>query len=66
MERLTLKDGHTMSRKDYITAKTRVLIEFGYEDLTESDVSEQLNKIINKKPVSVIGMFMRGDLNQDA
>jgi len=47
----------------YIIAKTGDLQEFGYADLTEETVKEQLLKILNKEKLSVIGVFMEGDID---
>lgn len=51
-----------VSTKDYITAKTKQLQEFGYEKLTESEVKNELEKIYNNKKLTVIGMFMVEDI----
>lgn len=56
----------TVARKDYVTAKTKQLREFGYEDLSESHVSEQLDKILaDDNDLTVIGMFMKDEIRQD-
>lgn len=62
MSYLELTDGRVVQKKDYIKAKTKMLVEFGYLNLTEKEVSEQLNKIINNEKLSVIGMFMQDDI----
>lgn len=53
----------TVARKDYVTAKTKQLREFGYEDLSEADVSEQLDKVLaNDSKLTVIGIFMKDEV----
>ncbi len=63
---IKLSDGRTVSRKDYIRAKTKDLIEFGYSDLTEEEVEHQLTKIEGKETflnsLSVIGLFIQDDI----
>lgn len=52
-------------RKDYIRAKTRDLRSFGYSDLTEDEVSVQLDKILagaDDNDLSIIGRFMQKDI----
>jgi hypothetical protein len=48
--------------KDYVTAKTKQLQEFGYTKLTEEEVSSELQNILSNKPLNVIGMFMKDDI----
>ncbi len=60
-ETLTLADGRTVLMQDYITAKTKDLRE-SYADLTEEDVAEQLEYIMNGEALSVIGYFMKDDI----
>jgi hypothetical protein len=48
--------------KDYIKAKTKQLIEFGYPDLTEAEVRDQLVAISKGEELSVIGKFMEDDI----
>jgi hypothetical protein len=49
---------------DYISLKTKDLIEFGYSQLTEQEVFEQVEKILNgDKDLSVIGLFCEDDLD---
>jgi hypothetical protein len=63
MATIKLEDGRVVSKKDYITAKTKALKEFGYTSLTEKEVSEQLDKILKGEELSVIGMFMKDDID---
>ena len=62
METIKLKDGRTVLKKHYVQAKTKSLIEFGYSNLKEEEVYEQLEKIIKGQELSVIGMFMEDDI----
>lgn len=52
----------TVSRSAYVKAKTAQLREFGYSDLSESAVSEQIDKILAGQKLDVIGMFMQGEV----
>lgn len=58
---VTLKNGKSYLKTDYISAKTKDLITFGYSDLTEKTVTEQLENIKIGKPLNIIGMFMKDD-----
>lgn len=52
-----------VSAEKYINAKTKSLQEFGYTNLTETEVENQLKKILNgDKDLDVIGMFMESDI----
>jgi len=62
LKMVVLKDGRQVLEQDYITAKTKDLILFGYEHLTEEGVQAQLEKIRTGKKLSVIGQFMVDDL----
>ncbi len=57
-----LLDGRRVLKKHYVEAKTKILIEFGYIDLKESEVSEQLEKVLKKEKLSVIGLFIEDDI----
>lgn len=46
----------------YITAKTNNLIEFGYNDLKEDVVADQLKKVLNDSELNVIGHFIKDDI----
>jgi hypothetical protein len=60
---ITLSNGNKVLKSNYIRLKTRDLIEFGYSNLTEQEVSEQVDKILNKQDdLSVIGMFCKDDI----
>lgn len=49
------------SRQDYVEAKTKDLQDFGYNNLTTQEVDEQLEKVIRKQKLNVIGKFIEGD-----
>lgn len=52
-----------VAKTDYIKAKTKDLIEFGYTTLTEQDVADQLEKILtHDKELSIIGAFMKDEI----
>ncbi len=53
---------HIVSKAAYIKAKTGDLRNFGYSNLTESEVANQLEKILNGEELDVIGMFMESDI----
>jgi hypothetical protein len=60
---ITLSNGDKVLKSNYIRLKTKDLIEFGYTNLTEQEVSEQVDKILNKQDdLSVIGMFCNDDI----
>lgn len=52
----------TVFRLDYVRAKTKQLREFGYSDLTEDHVSEQIDAILLDKDLTVIGFFMKDEI----
>lgn len=63
-ENLKLSDGRTVLKSDYIKAKTKDLQEFGYSDLTESDLEKSLNMILsNSNELDVIAHFIKDDLD---
>lgn len=65
-ETIKLKDGRKVLKTDYVTAKTKALQQFGYEDLTEKEVSEQVDKILaNDENLNVIGHFCISDIDTD-
>jgi hypothetical protein len=59
---IPLKNGRAYLKKEYISAKTKELQEFGYTDLTEKTVAEQLEKMLKKEKLNVIGMLIEKDL----
>lgn len=65
MAKIKLSDDRIVEKSDYIKAKTNDLKEFGYESITESCVSEQLEKVIKGEKLSVIGMFIKDDIHTD-
>lgn len=65
MSLITLTDGRVVSKKDYIQAKTKDLVEFGYTNLTEDEVAVQVEHILAKEEISVIGHFCKDDIKVD-
>lgn len=66
MDTIKLNDGRVVLKADYITAKTKDLIEFGYTSLTEDDVKVEVEKILTNVPdkeLTVIGMFCKSDID---
>ena len=62
---IILKEGTPIevNKADYIRLKTRVLIDFGYNTLTEREVEQSVNRVINKeKLTTVIDHFVEGDI----
>jgi hypothetical protein len=57
----------TVPRAAYIAAKTKQLREFGYADLSEKAVADQLDLVLAGKKVGtgldVIGGFIEGDID---
>jgi len=51
-----------VAKADYIKAKTEQLREFGYDSLTEDEVTKQLDIILSDGNVNVIGMFMKDEI----
>lgn len=51
-----------VDKKDYIKAKHKQLKEFGYTSLTEDEVAKQLEKVILKEKLNVIGMWMENEV----
>ncbi len=60
-ERRSEREGYADTEK-YVTAKTRDLRKFGYSTLTEDEVRGQLIAVLNGEKLSVIGMFIEGDI----
>ena len=54
----------TVFTQDYIRARTKDLIEFGYRELTEDDLAEQLSLYLAHKDseLTVIGLFLDGEV----
>lgn len=46
----------------YVTAKTKDLIEFGYPNLTEKEVADQLEAVLTDGELSIIGHFIKDDI----
>lgn len=51
-----------IDKDQYIAAKTKDLRGYGYEKLSESEVENQLNKVLKGEELSVIGMFIEKDI----
>jgi len=66
METLNLKDGRLVSKADYIKAKTGDLKNYGYVSLKESELREQVDKILAGEELNIIGMFCEGDIDVEA
>ncbi len=49
--------------KQFITAQTKTLVEFGYTKLTEKEVEDQINCFAEGKQTTVIGEFINGNLD---
>jgi hypothetical protein len=62
-ETVKLSDGRIVYKEAYIVAKTKDLIDFGYTTLTKEEVSEQLEKVLNQEELSVIGHFIKDDID---
>lgn len=51
---------------DYISAKTKDLIEFGYSNLTEEQVLNSIRRILNKEKLTdIIDNFIKDDIVVD-
>ena len=57
-------DGHEQDvpRKDYVTAKTKQMQEFGYPSVTEDGINEQIEALFAKNKLTVIGWFMKDEI----
>lgn len=54
-------------KEDYVKAKTKQMVEFGYGGLKEADVEKQLELLLAGKTtmdegLTIIGMFMKGEV----
>lgn len=52
----------TVDKDIYVTAKTKDLREFGYGNLSESEVEFQLEQVLKGGELNVIGMFIEKDI----
>lgn len=60
---ITLSNGRKVKKSQYVEAKTKDLRAFGYSNLTEEEVSKQVDKILAQdKDLDVIGMFCESDI----
>ena len=49
----------------YVSRKTKDLRQFGYNDLTEEHVKDQLEKVLsNESELTIIGKFIQDDINK--
>jgi hypothetical protein len=58
-------DGKTVNVQvcDYVSAKTKDLIEFGYSTLTEEAVTKSVRRIVNgEKATDIIDHFIKSDI----
>lgn len=66
--RIRLDDGEKkVSKEDYIEAKTKQLVEFGYGNLQEAHVEAQLELVLAGKTsmregLTIIGMFIKQEV----
>lgn len=55
----------TLTKSDYISTKHKGLVEFGYDNLTQIEVKNQLQAVLEGKEfgkgLDVIGMFIQKD-----
>lgn len=55
-----------VDREAYVKAKTKQLREFGYPTLTEDETDAQVSALLDRKEfgkgLTVIGMFMEGEI----
>jgi len=66
MEEITLSNGTSVLKSNYVKLKTKDLKEFGYVSLTEEEVLEQVDKLLKKDVnLSIIGLFCKDDLQID-
>lgn len=63
MELISLRSGRLVRVEDYISAKTIDLINEGYGEITEEEVREEFDKVINKEPLSEIGKLIKKDID---
>lgn len=52
-------------KADYVKAKTKDLIQFGYTSLSEKEVSDALERALARKGNDVITKFVEADLMLD-
>lgn len=57
---ITLKNNQSVLKTEYISAKTKDLIDFGI-NTTEKDVEDQLEKVLNNGLLNMVGMFIADD-----
>jgi len=52
----------TVDRTKYAEVKLKQLREFGYNDLTMQEVESEIDMVLNKKELTVIGIFMQDEI----
>jgi hypothetical protein len=63
-EEIILSNGKCVLKSDYVNLKTKDLIEFGYNTLTEAETLSQVNKILEgDNELSVIGLICIDDID---
>lgn len=65
MKKITIDlDGRIIKvpKEIYIIAKTKDLRQFGYANLSESEVESQLDKVLAGEELDIIGMFIEKDI----
>lgn len=71
--KVSIEDEHcvkhemTVTRSSYVKSKTKQLRDFGYSDLTNQEVEEQIDAVLQKKPfgkdgLTIIGMMMEKEV----
>jgi len=64
METITIKyeDGtkvKTVDLRDFIKTSRRMLIDFGFDTVTEDEVERQVRAVLAGEPLNVIGVCLR-------
>lgn len=61
---ITLINGETITREDYVTKKSQELIAEGFAFATPDEVEDQLGRVLNDADngISLAGMYIREDI----
>ena len=60
---LNISGGRRVFKSDYVRLKTKDLREFGYASITEKEVEDQVDKLLNGSGgLTVIGLFCKDDI----
>jgi hypothetical protein len=62
VDTVKLRNVGIVLKSSYIDAKTKDLKEYGYTNITNEEVGEQLEKVLNGEELSVIGKFIEDDI----